>query len=298
MNRVKHGVDKIDIIWVYDPKKPAVRKVMRTGRITRKNSKRFLRTLMSLGYVNQYLDSFSVMNLKRLEKFVKDNSDRYIIDPSMREIRGGKAFYPYVFEKLLAFYKERGFLPLLSCSSDTLSWARRFLEETGGYPVVVQLRNNQLGRKKLNSSPKAWLGFFTECRNRFKEVKFIIVSGKGEIDLGFEKSVRALGNVVFSKKHGKLRKRSTTIEQDCALIQASKIFMGSSGTMVMAMFAGTPCLAFNHDRASWRGSLTNSQQLFFATPFQKLIWKNTSKKVIMKKFEKLYRQLVKTKGRK
>jgi len=297
MNRIKHGVDKIDIVWLYNPEHPAISKAMRIGRITKENSAMLLKELMPLGYVNPHFGSFAVMGFKDLEELVKDNSDRYIIDPTMEVIRKGQRTYKAILSKVIDFHKERGFLPLLSCRPDTVLWASRFLKKLGGYPVVMQFRRNPFGgsRKMSNSPLNAWLKFFEECQKpgKLEKIKFIIVSRKEEITKGFEKAVkqRRLANIIFSKKHGRRGEHSTTVEQDCALIQASKICLGSSGIMMMAQCCGVPYLFFNPNVLSYKGKLNASRQLPFATPFQRLVWAPAKRKTIMKEFSKLYDQV-------
>lgn len=296
INRIVHEVDKIDIIWLYDSEHPATPKALRSGWITKENSAKCLKEVLSLGRVNPHLGSFTVMNFEGLEEFVENNSDKYVIDPSMEIIRKRKIIYREFSNKIVNFYNERDFLPLLSCSSDMVSWARHFLRKTGGYSVVVQLRNSPFGsgkKKKLNSPFNEWLGFFTECRKKFKEVKFVVVSKKEEIDKSFEKSARSLGNVIFSKKHGKFEKHTTTVEQDCALIQASKICIGSSGIMSMAWYCGIPYLFFNPGYGFFKKTLNSSGQFPFATPFQRWIRKPVRKESIMKEFKELYNQVTK-----
>lgn len=81
-------------------------------------------------------------------------------------------------------------------------------------PVVVHLRN-RTDQADRNADLESWLGFFTSCKDRF-DVKFIVIGTREEIVSRF----RDLRNVIFSKDY------STTIEQDCALIQTALMYMG------------------------------------------------------------------------
>ena len=285
INRVRHNVDKIDIIWAYNPEEPAIAKTMKTGMFSRKSSRLYLEELLPLGRVNQHLGSFMLMAFKDVEKFVEDNSDRYIIDPPIKSIRNRKPLYAASFNKIMNFYEERGFLPMLSCSPDMVSWARSFLGKIAKYPIVMQLRHSPFGARQLNAPLNEWLRFFAKYSKKSKPTKFIIICRREEITNEFEKATRALGNVVFSKLYG------TTVEQDCALIQSSMICMGSSGIMVMARYCGVPYLLFDAYYFGYKGRLNKSWQLPFATPFQQLIWKKTSEGAIMKEFEGLCKQL-------
>ena len=84
-----------------------------------------------------------------------------------------------------------------------------------------------------------------------------------EIDPSFRK----FDNVIFSKDY------NTNIEQDCALIQSSLMFMGGpSGPNLMAIYGGVPYLIFNF-QMSFEYAAGRTFQWPWQSPLQKLIWK-------------------------
>jgi len=282
MNLYECGVDKIDEVWLYDPEDPAMRKVG----VSKENSYYYLSKLLPLAYVNPHLGSFMFMDsFGALCKYVEDNLDRYHVLPALENFRKGKWLgYRMILGQLIEFHREHDFIPHLSCHPAMLLWAHHFLQRVikARYPVVVHLRNKKI-RKHCNSDYNAWFKFFEVCMSSHKRIAFIIIGTHEEIDSRF----RCLGNVVFSKDFG------TTVEQDCALVQSSLMFMGcSSGPEMMAAYSDIPYLLLNF-QGEGHGvyKIKTGTQLPFATSLQKLVWKPDKHTVIEKEFDGLINKI-------
>jgi len=277
MLRLEHNVDKVDTVWLCDPNNPA----RRDQGITAENYHYYLSVLLPLAYVNPHLGSFMLMDSpEALKSYVIDNLHRYYVFPPAKEVLGLQRAYTGYFNRALNFYAHHGFIPHLSCKPAMNMWAHSFLQqEIRPYlPIVVHLRN-RADSVARNSKLDCWLEFFKFCRDRFN-VKFIVIGTREESD----PRVRSLQNVIFSKDYG------TTVEQDCALIQTSLMYMGgSSGVMVMAIFSNVPYIWFNprpiHE------NIVHGSQLPFATSLQRLVWKPETTESIIDEFTDIFGQI-------
>lgn len=275
--RLEHNVDKIDIVCLCDPTNPA----RNDQGITTENYHYHLSALLPLAHVNPHLGSFLLMDSpEALESYVANNLHRYYVFPPATDIVGLRRTYKDYFNRVLRFYAEHGFLPYLSCKPTTIMWAYSFLQqEIRPYlPVVVHLRN-RADRVDRNADLESWLGFFMSCKDRF-DVKFIVIGTREEIEPRF----RCLDNVIFSKDYG------TTVEQDCALIQTSLMYMGScSGIAVMALFNNVPYIVSNFRPG--HEDIPYGSQLPWATPLQRLVWEPETTELLIDEFTSLFHHI-------
>ncbi len=281
MDRYECGNDKIiDIIWYYDPEHPAFRKVM----ISKENYYYYLSKLLPLAHVNPHLGSFMLMdNFDTVCKYVQDNSELYYVMPPLEIVAKPKnLLYRTIFNRMVNFHKQYGFIPHLSCKPAMLLWARHFLIVNRiRYPVAVHLRCSKI-RSFCNSNFKAWFDFFNFCAGSHKKIKFVIIGTREEIQPEF----RTLKNVIFSKDYG------TTVEEDMALIQLSFIFMGcSSGPGMMVAYSDIPFLIFNFFPAGHEKKVLAGKQLPWAHSQQQLIYQRDTKEVIINRFRKLMKDI-------
>jgi hypothetical protein len=236
-----------------------------------------LSKLLPLAYVNPYLGSFTLTDTLGT---VKTEGYEHIFPPLDVVLEKTKV---WKMPRVEDFYAGNGYIPYLSCSEGMLLWARSFFEVRGIiHPVVVHLRASFTSRR--NSSYDVWMNFFRFCRNRrigkkypLRGITFIVIGTRQEIDPRFRK----IGNVVFSKDY------NTTVEQDCALIQSSLMFMGGpSGPGCMALYGGIPFLLFNF-RMSFEYAAGRIFQYPWQTPLQKLIWMRETVKSLIGEFTQL-----------
>lgn len=270
IKRIECGADVIDIAWLYNPDDPAFRK---TG-ITPDNYQYHLSKLLPLAYVNPYFGSFTLtdsLDTLKLESYEH-------IFPSLDVVlKKTKIWKMPIIED---FYKSNGFIPHLSCREGLLLWARSFFELRGiVYPVVIHLRKSFSGKR--NSSFDTWMKFFRFCRTKkswkgqpLRAVTFIVIGTRQEI----YPPLREIGNVVFSKDY------NTNIEQDCALIQSSLMFMGGpSGPNIMAIYGSIPYLIFNFQMA-YEYAEGRVFQYPWQTSLQKLIWARETVNSLIEEF--------------
>ena len=282
IERILHGVDKIDIVWLCDPNQPA----RDDQRLTTDNYYYYLSDRLPLAYVNPHLGSFFLMDSgEALEAYIRDNAHRYYVFPSFQEYLGRRWIYRNYFNRVQEFYHQHGYIPNLSCQADMVTWARFFIKEEVRpcLPVVVHLRNDRSKTWGLalerNVKLDYWLEFFAFCKDKF-DVKFIVVCGKDEIDPRF----RNLTNVILSKDY------ATTVEQELALIQVSMMFMGAcSGISAMAMFSEIPYIIVNF-RPDFEDIPYGSSPAF-VTSRQRLIWEPETTELLIDEFQNLFRQL-------
>ena len=282
IERILHGVDKIDVVWLCPPNQPA----RDDQRITKDNYYYYLSDRLPLAHVNPHLGSFFLMDSpEALEAYIKDNAHRYYVFPPFRDYLGMRLTYQEYFDRVQEFYRQYGYIPHLSCQSAMVTWARFFIKENirPYLPVTVHLRNDKtktwVRALERNAKLDCWLEFFALCEDKF-DVKFIVVCGKDEID----PRLRNLANVILSKDY------STTVEQDLALIQASLMFMGvCSGMDVMPMFSDIPYIVTNFRSRS--ETIPYGLAPVFATSLQRLIWEPETTELLIDEFTNLFRQV-------
>jgi len=272
-----HKVEKIDICFVCDPKRPA-RYPDHTKIIDLKNYQYHLNPLIPIIQINQKFGSFFLFDsYLDLERFIDKNLERYIIWPQARKyfVKEG---YTENFNFIIKFFEKHGFIPFISCQLYTLEWASNFIKKNSLplIPIVVHIRNNPISRVYSNSRVEAWLDFFNFCNGRYP-VKFFLIGLKKEIDVRFH----TLPNVLIVKDY------HTTLEEDLALIQISPLYLGvPSGMAQMAIFSDKPYLLVNFQTA--HESIPSGAQIPFAKEFQKIIWESETGAMLIEEFSKLY----------
>lgn len=279
IERLLHGADKIDIIWLCDPKHPA----RSDQRITPDNYYYYLSDRLPLAYVNPYLGSFLLMDSSEaLEDYIKNNAHRYHIMPSVRDYLGKVHTYREYFDRIQDFYRQCGYIPHLSCQPAMVDWARSFMAEKvrPHLPVVVHIRNDRVSSwdsiMDHNAKIDCWLEFFSFCEGKYS-IKFVVICGKDEVDPRF----RNLQNVIIAKDY------CTTVEQDLALIQVSLMFMGGrSGVCQMAMFNDIPYIVVNFSPIN--ENIPHGAAPVFATPLQRWIWESETTELLIDEFTKLF----------
>lgn len=276
MLRIEHKADKIDLVWLCDPERPA----RWDEGVTPANYHYHLSRLLPLAYVNPYLGSFLLMDSSEaVEMYVKDNLHRYShIAPSFKDYAVRRLTYLDWYAQLLDFHRRHGYVPQLSCKPGMLLWARSFIrqEVRPHIPIVVHMRNDRSWARDRNARFESWLEFFEFCRGKY-EVKFLAIGTRDEID----PRARDLDNLIFTAEHG------TTVEQDMALIQSGLLYLGStSGPAVMASLSGRPYAIFNYRASHTR--LPKGSQHPFAAPMQKLVWEPETTELLIAEFTKIF----------
>lgn len=278
VHREECEADKIDIVFFYDQ--------LKRFDITTDNYRFYLSKLFPMAFVNRHLGSFMFIDSFAALYIISFNY--YHVFPSMTKLIKRKDTYKGSFNKVLDFYNREGFIPQLSCSKAMVMWACSFIEkEVRPYsPIVVHLRNCSVPFSdgiERNALLDEWLSFFKFCtKSVYRNIQFIIIGTLQEIDPRF----RALKNVIFSKDYG------TTAEQDCALIQTSVMYMGvNSGPTIMARYCGVPYIHFEAFEPSHHDAPPKGEQLPYATPLQRMVWRRGTKEVIAKNFVEIFNQI-------
>jgi len=236
--REMHCVDAVDFAIVYDPKHHAQPGFPFAG-FTETNALFNLASILPVAQVNQHLGSLFVFNSHRhLERFIVDNTDRYVVWPSGWKYASREYLIKTVFEDLLYnHFKEHGSIPHLSCRPFLVDWAKAFynVHVHPQVPVSVNIRNNKAFQTHRNAHIECWLEFFDYCETRYP-AKFVIICAWIKVD----DRLRRCANVIIAKDY------QTGVEQDLSLIHGSALHMGSdSGPACMAIFSDKPYLAVN-----------------------------------------------------
>jgi len=276
--REVHQVERIDLALLLDRERPArFDQGLDPG-----NAHYYFSKLLPAAFVNPHLGALLVFDsAQALDAYIADNRNRYhvfppYVDRNRRKIKGYEHYFNFVQE----FYRERGYIPRLSCRPAMVAWARRFLAERvrPRFPVSLQLRNNTLFPER-NAKLDEWLEFVSFCESRFP-VTFVLIGDQEEIDPRF----RHRPNALVAKDYG------TTVEQDLALIEASMLHMGNaSGPSMFAIFRDAPYLIYRfrveHEEMEWGSDAP------WATPLQKLVWESETHERIKADFSEIWSQL-------
>lgn len=272
------NVEKIDICFVCDPKRPA-REPGESEIITSKNYQYHLNALIPVVQVNQKLGSFFLFDSYRdLEHFIEEKFERYIIWPDGKKYCA-KEGYGNNFDFIIRFFKKYNYLPYLSCNEYSIQWACNFFKEYSlpAIPVIIHIRNNPNWSIDRNSRVDAWLELINYCSDKYP-IKFFLIGLKNEIDERFRK----FSNVFVIKDY------HTAVEEDLALIQVSPLYLGvPSGMAQMAIFSYKPYLLVNF-RPSNEKTISWGAQIPIAHENQKVIWKPETGEMLIKEFIKLY----------
>lgn len=286
--RLKYKVDKIDFCFVCDPKKP-------TGDypgITSDNFYTKLPNLVSTIYLNPHIGNFFIFDSnKDLEHFISSNIERYYVWPDFKKYIA--KHYPDRdnFDFIQKFYIDNGYIPYLDYRKNSLKWAYNFYKKYvfPKFPIVIQLRNNpHPSKSSINANLEEWLKFLKNSQKKFKNIKFVLIGAKEEIDKRFKK----LPNVLVAKDY------DTTVEQDMILAATSLIYVGtSSGPNVMAWFSKKPYIVFGY-KGVGNEMISLNEKISFATKNQILNWEIETEKKIMEQFSDIYSKINKNKWKK
>ena len=272
------NVEKIDICFVCDPKRPA-RYPDHAQVIDTNNYQHHLNALIPVVQVNQKFGSFFLIDsYTDLEHFIEDNFERYIIWPD-GEKYCAKEGYCNNFDYIMWFFKKYNYIPYLSCNEYSVQWACNFFKKYShpSIPIIIHIRNNPSWSIDRNSRVEAWLELINYCNNRYP-VKFFLIGLKNEIDERFRK----FSNVFVIKDF------HTTVEEDLALIQVSPLYLGiPSGMAQMAIFSDKPYLLVNF-RPSNEKTISWGAQIPISHENQKVIWKPETGEMLIEEFIKLY----------
>jgi hypothetical protein len=244
-----------------------------------------LSSALPAAQVNPHLGSIFLFDSHRqLERHIADNSEDYVVWPSLTQYASREYLFYHSFNVLFVEHFEiHGRLPVLGSRPVVSAWARNFLATHAGtsVPVTIQLRRN-LANPARNSDFEVWIAFFRYCLANFA-AKFIIICGRHEID----ERLREMANVIVAKDHG------TGIEQDLALIEAAALHMGmASGPGTMAHFGRKPYCMFKWDLKL--GSLTGiikedyRYRFPFSTPLQNWIFENETELLLKVEFQRVW----------
>lgn len=281
----ENGLRTVDIALVYEPTRPVVsdpafRHVLPSDFLFH------LSSVLPAAQVNPFLRSLLLFGSHReLEKFVADNSERYVVWPSL----GLYASHEYLFYHCMDgvfqnYHGVHGGLPQLRSRPAAAAWAQSFLQAhavDGFVPVSIQLRRNPENPAR-NSDYESWKAFFARSAAEY-QAKFFVICGPSEIDLGF----RELPNVILVKEY------HTSLEQDLALIEACDIHMGaSSGPGMIAIFNRKPYCFFGYDGNEGRLKCLRQAggrlHFSFAADRQYLIRNTETLEMIQREFERLW----------
>lgn len=283
----QRGLDRIDFALVYDPLTPVVSDPAFSG-IGAESFLFHLSSILPAAQVNPNLGSLFLFDSHRqLERYVADNSERYVVWPKLSQYVSKEYLFYYCFNTLFTeHFKTRGSLPVMRSRPAASDWALRFLKEHIGEltPVTIQLRRNKANPGR-DADYEAWIDFMRNCVDRFP-VKFVIICGRTEIDDRF----RNLPNAIVAKDHG------TSLEQDLALLESGAIHMGmASGPATIVNFSPKPYCLFKWDinLDTIKGIVRDDYRyrLNFATPMQNWIFLNETPELLMTEFERMWKSL-------
>lgn len=280
-----YKIDKIDICFLCDPKEPARRDFVEEG-ITKDNYFIYLEKMINLAYIHPYLGSFLIFDSGAyLEDYIADNYFKYkTIWPHAFKYASKTPEYPKIFSEVSLFYKMHGYIPGPPMKKQFLNWAQYFFKEhsKNHIPIVVQWRktNNQGSDMSRNTIEDVWLDFFDYCAEKHSEVLFFVICTKNEIDC----RLRERKNIFITKDF------NTTISEDLALILKSIMYIGpTSGPAQMAMFSNVPYIIVNFVPCNVTRKL--NENLDFATPLQRLIWKPETFQILVDEFEDIFSKI-------
>jgi hypothetical protein len=283
--RTRHGTGKVDFALVYDPTTPVVPDPAFKN-VDAESFLVHLSAVLPAAQVNPHLGSIFLFDSHRqLERHVADNSEDYVVWPSLAQYASREYLFYHSFNVLfMDHFEKHGRLPVLGSRPVASEWARVFLSKhvRDCVPVTVQLRRN-LHNPARNSDFEVWIAFFRFCLANYA-AKFIVICGRHEIDV----RLRELPNVIVAKDYG------TGIEQDLALIEAATLHMGmASGPGTMAHFGRKPYCMFKWDLRL--GSLTGiirdeyRYRFPFSTLLQNWIFETETESLLKVEFQRMWK---------
>jgi hypothetical protein len=279
------SLDKVDMVVVFNSENPVVPDPA-FSHITPDNFLVHLSSVLPAAQVNPRLGSLMAFDSHyQLEKYVADNSGRYVMWPPMDLYAWKQYLFYYCLDKVfLPFYQEFGWLPALKSRPIMTEWARTFIAEhaEGCIPVTLQLRNNPKTPLRNTDNP-SWRQFLEHASKAYK-AKFFVICSPHEVD----PSMRALPNVVIAKDH------YTSLEQDLALIESCAMHLGpASGPCTISWFNTKPYCMFSADADAQRQACLIEEEegrfrYAFSAPHQLWIRAKENYNMIRDEFENLW----------
>ena len=285
--RERFGLALIDFAVVFDPRQPVVNDP--AFRDIDSGSFLFhLSYILPAAQVNAHIGSLFLFDSHRqLESFIAESGERYQTWPELGLYASREYLFYRCFNELFhEHYRQHGSLPPLRSRPAVAAWAQGFLEAHGPGRVAgtVQLRRNPANPSR-DSRYEHWIALFDYCAARYP-VTFFVICAHSEID----PRLRGRANVVVVKDHG------TGLEQDLALIEASRFHMGAaSGPGTIAQFNEKPYCIFG-----WKVRLDllehvvqegHRHRFAFSGPLQSWIMQEETNELLVSEFERLWEGL-------
>ncbi len=264
-----NGCETVDLAFIYSADNPAIDapdyKYMNVGEFYF-----HLMPLITVLQVNPLLRSLFIFDSKkRLEKHIVDNSDRYLVWPTVGMHASGEyLFYSCMNSLFVDHFNLYGNPPYLESSQPTKLWAESFIEDAAHgveIRISLQIRLNPYNIAR-NSVIPAWGALFQKLEQLKIHVIFFVVCGLNELP----KEWVIYKNVVLVKLN------HTSLEQDLAVIGACDYHMGaSSGPAMVAILGSKPYRLYGYDGDESRlRCLVNEfgrQRFSFSAPNQYLL---------------------------
>jgi len=236
-----NGCETVDLAFVYSFDKPAINapdyQHIKAGEFYF----HFI-PLITVLQVNPLLRSIFIFDSKKkLEKHIFDNSDRYLVWPTIGIYASGEyLFYSCMNDLFVDHFNLYGTPPYLESSQSTKLWAESFIEDAARgkeIRISLQIRFNP-HNKTRNSVITAWEALFQKLEQLKIHIIFFVVCGLNELP----KEWASYKNVVLVKLN------QTSLEQDLAVIGACDYHMGaSSGPAMVAILGSKPYRLYGYD---------------------------------------------------
>ena len=236
-----NGCENVDFAFIYSADNPAIEapdyQHMKAGEFYF-----HLMPLVTVLQVNPLLRSFFIFDSKnKLEKHIVDNSERYLVWPTVGMYASGEyLFYSCMNGLFVDHFNLYGNPPYLECSQATRLWAESFIEDAARgveIRISLQIRLNPHNTAR-NSVIPAWEALFQNLEQLKIHVIFFVVCGLNELP----KEWVSYKNVVLVKLN------HTSLEQDLAVIGACDYHMGaSSGPAMVAILGSKPYRLYGYD---------------------------------------------------
>lgn len=293
MLRIERDAEEVDICIVYDRANPSGNR--RAPYISPADGQDYALNFLPLFGTCPYLGSiFQFNSREEFYRFLKTSSDRYSIFPPFgkhlsESYNFADSGYPH-FKEMYDFYDTYGYIPYLRIGEKYKQWAQWFYKTNlpeNTVPVTLSLRqplsSNNDTEYYRNADPAAWLSFIDQCKESFPGVVLVVVGTREEVFDG----LREQSNVIIAKDFG------TNIMEDCALIRASFLYMGTcSGVNAIALFSDLPHLLFQFPGMDNYG-LKMGDNFPFQTDKQKVFSLEVpvTSELLFNQFESLYVKL-------
>ncbi len=288
-----NGITKVDFAVVYNPEKP-VDHWKDASSINKDNFHLHFSELILVLTTNPLLGSVFVFNSHdEFERFLKINSNRYIMKPSFFNYVNKKAIGRGNFIFLKDFYTRYKFMPKLRVPNFESLYAKAIMKKhaKGKYVVAVNLRSNPFYDNERNATFTAWAELFQHCLKEHPDVVFVILGRKSEVS----NILRGYANVVIAQDH------NTNIQHTFAFIDQALLYLAtSSGPASFAILGSEipyvitsftiPDISHNY------GWIKPNVLLPWQNgEFQKIIWERETPQLLIKEFENLFAKVDKEK---